>query len=99
VVQGGARSCKMVHERVCFQPMDSACAPYRTLTPRPAALQVGKLDWAMASLKQAMKWDEETFGLEYDLEARPAPRLRAEGGAGCGSHSCENHEDMGTTRM
>ena len=22
----------------------------------------------MRSLKQAMKWDEETFGLEYDLD-------------------------------
>lgn len=28
---------------------------------------VGKLDHAMASLKHAMKWDEDTFGLEYDL--------------------------------
>jgi len=24
--------------------------------------------WAMASLKRAMKWDEETFGREYDLD-------------------------------
>ncbi|MEM8704479.1 MAG: aminopeptidase N, partial [Pseudomonadota bacterium] len=24
--------------------------------------------WAMDSLKRSMKWDEETFGLEYDLE-------------------------------
>ncbi len=31
----------------------------------------GNLDranWAMASLKRAMKWDEERFGLEYDLD-------------------------------
>jgi len=28
---------------------------------------VGKLDHAMYSLKQAMKWDEDTFGLECDL--------------------------------
>ncbi len=27
-----------------------------------------KLDWAMASLKQSMAWDEERFGLEYDLD-------------------------------
>mmetsp|Transcript_58256 Transcript_58256/g.137108 ORF Transcript_58256/g.137108 Transcript_58256/m.137108 type:complete len:874 (+) Transcript_58256:26-2647(+) len=29
---------------------------------------VDQLDWAMASLKKAMKWDEEAFGLEYDLD-------------------------------
>ncbi len=27
-----------------------------------------KCDHAMASLKKAMRWDEETFGLEYDLD-------------------------------
>lgn len=27
-----------------------------------------KLDWAMESLKKAMKWDEERFGRIYDLE-------------------------------
>ncbi len=27
-----------------------------------------KLDWAMTSLKQAMAWDEQRFGLEYDLD-------------------------------
>jgi len=26
-----------------------------------------KADWAMVSLKKSMKWDEETYGLEYDL--------------------------------
>ncbi|WP_150525008.1 aminopeptidase N [Roseibium sediminis] len=25
-------------------------------------------DWAMDSLKRSMKWDEDTFGLEYDLD-------------------------------
>ncbi|MTI43732.1 aminopeptidase N [Roseibium hamelinense] len=25
-------------------------------------------DWAMDSLKRSMRWDEETFGLEYDLD-------------------------------
>jgi aminopeptidase N len=29
---------------------------------------ITKCDHAMLSLKQAMKWDEETFGLEYDLD-------------------------------
>ncbi|MBN1409413.1 MAG: aminopeptidase N [Spirochaetales bacterium] len=28
---------------------------------------IPKLDWAMDCLKRAMKWDEDTFGLEYDL--------------------------------
>ncbi|WP_409307505.1 aminopeptidase N [Pectobacterium sp. B1J-3] len=27
-----------------------------------------RADWAMTSLKNAMKWDEERFGLEYDLD-------------------------------
>ena len=29
---------------------------------------IDKVDHAMKSLKLAMKWDEETFGLEYDLD-------------------------------
>lgn len=29
---------------------------------------IDKCDHAMVSLKKAMKWDEETFGLEYDLD-------------------------------
>jgi len=29
---------------------------------------VGKLDYAMESLKRSMKWDEDRFGLEYDLD-------------------------------
>lgn len=27
-----------------------------------------RADWAMQSLKKSMKWDEERFGLEYDLD-------------------------------
>ncbi|QOC21849.1 aminopeptidase N [Wenzhouxiangella sp. AB-CW3] len=27
-----------------------------------------RLQWAMESLKQAMRWDEQRFGLEYDLD-------------------------------
>lgn len=29
---------------------------------------VSKLAYAVDSLKRAMKWDEDTFGLEYDLD-------------------------------
>ena len=31
------------------------------------AENVAKLEYAMESLKRSMKWDEDTFGLEYDL--------------------------------
>lgn len=46
-----------------------------TMSGREVALEIyvdrGNLDragWAMESLKRAMKWDEERFGLEYDLD-------------------------------
>ncbi|HFZ8995268.1 TPA: aminopeptidase N [Citrobacter freundii] len=46
-----------------------------TRSGRSVALELyvdrGNLDrapWAMTSLKNAMKWDEERFGLEYDLD-------------------------------
>ncbi|KAL7543388.1 hypothetical protein ACHAXR_013343 [Thalassiosira sp. AJA248-18] len=29
---------------------------------------VDKMDYAVGALKRAMKWDEDTFGLEYDLD-------------------------------
>ena len=32
------------------------------------AANVGKLDYAMDSLKRSMKWDEDKYGLEYDLD-------------------------------
>ncbi len=32
------------------------------------AHNIDKCDHAMASLKRAMRWDEETYGLEYDLD-------------------------------
>jgi len=56
---------------------DLACHEdsFRTLSGREVALRiytehhnVGKTDHAMESLKKAMRWDEETFGLEYDLD-------------------------------
>jgi len=48
---------------------------FKTCSGRTVKLQVyvdkgneGRAHHAMASLKKAMKWDEDTFGLEYDLE-------------------------------
>ncbi|HYJ58739.1 MAG TPA: aminopeptidase N [Methyloceanibacter sp.] len=56
---------------------DLACVPDRftTASGREVALNIyvehGKEDrcaWAMESLKRAMRWDEERFGREYDLD-------------------------------
>ena len=56
---------------------DLACVPdsFVTASGRKVALAIyvepGKEDrcgWAMASLKRAMRWDEERFGREYDLD-------------------------------
>lgn len=48
---------------------------YTTTSGRDVTLQVfseprdaGKLQYAMESLKRSMKWDEDRFGLEYDLD-------------------------------
>jgi aminopeptidase N len=48
---------------------------FRTMSGRDVALRIyveprniARVDFAMASLKKAMKWDEDTFGLEYDLD-------------------------------
>lgn len=48
---------------------------FRTRTGRDVALEIfvdrgnlDRADWAMTSLKNSMKWDEERFGLEYDLD-------------------------------
>ncbi|MBD3895914.1 aminopeptidase N [Halomonas sp. ML-15] len=48
---------------------------FTTMSGREVALQIwveeenlDKTDHAMASLKRAMKWDEETYGREYDLD-------------------------------
>ena len=53
---------------------DVATDRYTTLTGREIDLRIyvepGRVhlvDHAMASLKRTMRWDEETFGLEYDL--------------------------------
>lgn len=48
---------------------------YTTMSGRKVDLKfysehgnVSKLSYAVESLKRAMKWDEDTFGLEYDLD-------------------------------
>ncbi|QLB20467.1 aminopeptidase N [Vespertiliibacter pulmonis] len=48
---------------------------FTTMSGREVALEIyvdkGNLDratWAMESLKRSMKWDEQRFGLEYDLD-------------------------------
>ncbi|KAA9001143.1 aminopeptidase N [Affinibrenneria salicis] len=48
---------------------------FTTCSGRDVALELyvdrgnlDRADWAMASLKNAMKWDETRFGLEYDLD-------------------------------
>lgn len=48
---------------------------FTTRSGRKVALELyvdrgnlNRADWAMQSLKKAMKWDEERFGLEYDLD-------------------------------
>jgi aminopeptidase N len=47
---------------------------FRTMSGKDVSLRIfvqeeniGKVDFAMESLIKAMKWDEDTFGLEYDL--------------------------------
>ncbi len=48
---------------------------YQTMSGRKVTLRIftephniDKCDYAMHSLKQAMKWDEQTYGREYDLD-------------------------------
>lgn len=48
---------------------------FKTRSNREVALEIyvdrgnlDRADWAMTSLKNSMKWDEERFGLEYDLD-------------------------------
>ncbi|EOS96576.1 aminopeptidase N [Erwinia tracheiphila] len=48
---------------------------FKTRSGREVALEIfvdrgnlDRADWAMTSLKNSMKWDEERFGLEYDLD-------------------------------
>ncbi|EIE24754.1 aminopeptidase N, partial [Coccomyxa subellipsoidea C-169] len=48
---------------------------YQTMSGRTVTLRIytrakdiDRVAWAIESLKRAMKWDEDTFGLEYDLD-------------------------------
>jgi aminopeptidase N len=48
---------------------------FRTMSGRDVALRIyvepgkeNRCGWAMESLKRAMRWDEEAFGREYDLD-------------------------------
>jgi aminopeptidase N len=48
---------------------------FRTMSGRDVTLRIfvepgkqGRCDWAMDSLKRAMRWDEQIFGREYDLD-------------------------------
>ena len=49
---------------------------FKTMSGRDVALNIyvrpgldeDKRDWAMDSLKRSMKWDEDTYGREYDLD-------------------------------
>jgi aminopeptidase N len=48
---------------------------YKTISGREVALEIyvdkgneDKCDWAMRSLKESMRWDEQRFDLEYDLD-------------------------------
>ncbi|GAA6171807.1 aminopeptidase N [Colwellia sp. KU-HH00111] len=54
---------------------DLLTGSYTTCTSREVALEIfvdkgnlHKAEHAMASLKKSMQWDEQTFGLEYDLD-------------------------------
>jgi aminopeptidase N len=56
---------------------DLACVEdsFKTMTGRDVALRIfvehgneESCDYAMDSLKRAMKWDEDVYGLEYDLD-------------------------------
>ena len=60
---------------LCAGDYDLLTSSFTTMTGREVRLEIyvdkGKLDQchhAMESLKKAMKWDEEVFGLEYDLD-------------------------------
>ena len=48
---------------------------FRTCSGRDVTLRIyveekdlGKVDYAMDALKRSMRWDEEAFGREYDLD-------------------------------
>ncbi|MBU6475576.1 MAG: aminopeptidase N, partial [Alphaproteobacteria bacterium] len=55
--------------------MEVVTGTYTTMSGKDVSLRIvvpkgyeDKVDWAMQSIKNAMKWDEEKYGLEYDLD-------------------------------
>ncbi|MEO0412637.1 MAG: aminopeptidase N [Pseudomonadota bacterium] len=55
--------------------LEAVTDTYKTVSGRDVTLNIyvraedlGKCDHAMLALKNSMKWDEETYGLEYDLD-------------------------------
>jgi hypothetical protein len=70
------------HRRALFElhRISPPPSPHTNLHPsfRPPYLSLSscQVDFAMESLKKSMKWDEDVFGLEYDL-VRAAPHSRA----------------------
>ncbi len=58
-----------------FGKLDKVTSHFKTMSGRKVLIEIyvepGKTDQtdiAMRAIKNAMKWDEETFGLEYDLD-------------------------------
>ncbi len=58
-----------------FYDFDVLRDTFTTMSGRDVALEIfvdkgnlDRADYAMTSLKNSMKWDEERFGLEYDLD-------------------------------
>ncbi|AFZ80197.1 alpha-aminoacylpeptide hydrolase aminopeptidase, putative [Theileria equi strain WA] len=55
--------------------LSSISSTYRTMSGRDVLVQIsaepedcGKLHWALESVLKSMKWDEEAYGREYDLD-------------------------------
>ncbi len=83
-LQGGRRHYAIWHDpfpKPCYLfaivggDLGSIASSFRTMSGRDVALSIyvehGKekrAAWAMDALKRSMRWDEEKFGREYDLE-------------------------------
>ena len=84
LIVGGKRHYAVWHDpfpKPCYLfalvggDLSSIASSFRTISGREVDLRIyiehGKEEraaWAMDSLKRAMRWDEERFGREYDLE-------------------------------
>jgi hypothetical protein len=98
VCVGEAHSCLIVCPQIC--PLSSlftpCCTAYTCLLtpliwpppppplPPPYAPPPFQVDFAMESLQKAMKWDEDVYGLEYDLVSERV-----------GHRACVAHTDPG----